>query len=146
LEAVASPSDVEDFLKLRKKNTGSERSNFQSFMRDLYDLLGLPRPEPGDDDSGQNAYVFERLVAPQRADSTTEKRYISIYRHDCFVLEGKQSGKELVSRSHHNAAGSQEERYVRGLPQKEVEHGRPSLIAEGRAAYEETTNTWHAIG
>lgn len=131
LEAVASPSDVEDFLKRWKNNTGSERSNFQSFMRDLCDLLGLPRPEPGDGDSGQNAYVFERFIAPQRADSTTEKRYIDLYRRDCFVLEGKQTGKELASRSHQNAinaAVSQAERYVRGLPQDEVEHGRPPFV------------------
>jgi len=131
LEAVASLSDVEDFLNRWKNNTGSERSNFQSFMRDLCDLLGLPRPDPGDGDSGQNAYVFERFIAPQRADSTTEKRYIDLYRRDCFVLEGKQTGKELASRSHQNAinaAVSQAERYVRGLPQDEVEHGRPPFV------------------
>lgn len=96
---------------------------------------------PGDGDCDQNAYVFERFIASQRADSTTEKRYIDLYRRDCFVLEGKQTGKELASRSHQNAinaAVSQAERYARGLPQDEVEHGRPPflvVIDVGNAIY-----------
>nr|WP_228703947.1 DNA methyltransferase [Marinobacter nauticus] len=132
LEAfIADPSAVDEFLKRWKGNTGSERANFQSFMRDLCTLLDLPHPDPGEGDTSQNAYVFERFIASARVDGNTDNRYIDLYRRDCFVLEGKQTGKELASRSQQNAinaAVAQAERYIRGLPQEEVEHGRPPFI------------------
>lgn len=66
-------------------------------MRELCELLQLP--DPGKAEKAHNAYVYERFIAPQRADSTTEKRYIDLYRRDCFVLEGKQTGKTLATQS-----------------------------------------------
>lgn len=130
-DPIADTAAVTEFVARWKGSDGSERSNFQNFMRDLCDLLQLPRPEPGQKDHQQNEYIFERFIAPQRADSTTEKRYIDLYRRDCFVLEGKQTGKTLATQSHQNAinaAVSQAERYVRGLPLEEVEHGRPPFV------------------
>ncbi|HBX37865.1 MAG TPA: SAM-dependent methyltransferase [Pseudohongiella sp.] len=127
----ADPSAVDTFLKRWKGNSGSERANFQSFMLDLCTLLNLPHPDPGDGDTSQNSYVFERFIASARVDGNTDNRYIDLYRRDCFVLEGKQTGKELASRSQQNAinaAVAQAERYIRGLPQDEVEHGRPPFI------------------
>lgn len=100
-------------------------------MRDLCTLLDLPLPDPGEGDTSQNSYVFERFIASPRVDGNTESRYIDLYRRDCFVLEGKQTGKQLASRSHQNAinaAVAQAERYIRGLPVEEVEHGRPPFI------------------
>jgi len=131
LEAIADPSAVNEFLERWNGNSGSERANFQSFMRDLCTLLDLPHPDPGEVDKSQNSYVFERFIASPRVDGNTDNRYIDLYRRDCFVLEGKQTGKELASRSHQNAinaAVAQAERYIRGLPQEEVEHGRPPFI------------------
>lgn len=128
---IAGPSAVNAFLKRWKGNSGSERANFQSFMRDLCTLLGLPHPDPGEGESSQNSYVFERYIASARVDGNTDNRYIDLYRRDCFVLEGKQTGKELASRSQQNAvnaAVAQAERYIRGLPQEEVAHGRPPFI------------------
>ena len=131
MDGIADPSAVEDFLKRWKGNSGSERSNFQSFMRDLCTLLDLPHPEPGEGDTNQNAYVFERFISSPRVDGNTESRYLDLYRRDCFVLEGKQTGKTLATQSHQNAinaAVAQAERYIRGLPKEEVEHGRPPFI------------------
>lgn len=131
MEAVANPSAVNEFLNRWNGNSGSERANFQSFIRDLCSLLDLPHPDPGEGDTSQNAYVFERFIASPRVDGNTDNRYIDLYRRDCFVLEGKQTGKELASRSQQNAinaAVAQAERYIRGLPQEEVEHGRPPFI------------------
>ncbi|HBW84779.1 MAG TPA: SAM-dependent methyltransferase [Gammaproteobacteria bacterium] len=131
MDAIATSSAVSSFLERWKGNSGSERSNFQSFMRDLCTLLDLPLPDPGEGDTSQNSYVFERFIASPRVDGNTESRYIDLYRRDCFVLEGKQTGKQLASRSHQNAinaAVAQAERYIRGLPFEEVEHGRPPFI------------------
>lgn len=131
VKPIADPVVVTEFVARWKGNAGSERANFQSFMRELCELLQLPLPDPGKAENAHNAYVYERFIAPQRADSTTEKRYIDLYRRDCFVLEGKQTGKTLATQSHQNAinaAVSQAERYVRGLPLEEVEHGRPPFV------------------
>ena len=131
MDAIATSSAVSSFLERWKGNSGSERSNFQSFMRDLCTLLDLPLPDPGEGDTSQNSYVFERFIASPRVDGNTESRYIDLYRRDCFVLEGKQTGKQLASRSHQNAinaAVAQAELYIRGLPFEEVEHGRPPFI------------------
>ena len=131
MEVIADPIAVDDFLNRWKGNSGSERSNFQSFMRDLCTLLELPLPEPGEGDTSKNSYVFERFIASARVDGNTDNRFIDLYRRDCFILEGKQTGKELASLSHQNAinaAVAQAERYIRGLPQSEVEHGRPPFI------------------
>ena len=130
-QPIADPAAVTEIVARWKGNAGSERANFQSFMRELCELLALPLPDPGKAENDHNAYVFERFIAPQRADSTTEKRYIELYRGDCFVLEGKQTGKTLATQSHQNAinaAVSQAERYVRGLPLEEVERGRPPFV------------------
>ncbi len=46
-------------------------------------------------------------------------------------MEGKQTGKELASRTQQNAINAavvQAERYVRGLPKDEIEQGRPPFI------------------
>lgn len=131
MEVVATQESTEAFINKWKGNSGSERSNFQSFMRDLCTLLQLPLPEPSTGDADQNGYVFERFIASQKTDGNTENRYLDLYRRDCFVLEGKQTGKEIASLSHQNAinaAVAQAERYVRGLPTQEVEHGRPPFI------------------
>lgn len=131
MEVVATQESAEAFITKWKGNSGSERSNFQSFMRDLCTLLQLPLPEPSTGDADQNGYVFERFIASQKTDGNTENRYLDLYRRDCFVLEGKQTGKEIASLSHQNAinaAVAQAERYVRGLPTQEVEHGRPPFI------------------
>lgn len=131
MEVVVTQESTEAFITKWKGNSGSERSNFQSFMRDLCTLLQLPLPEPSTGDADQNGYVFERFIASQKTDGNTENRYLDLYRRDCFVLEGKQTGKEIASLSHQNAinaAVAQAERYVRGLPTQEVEHGRPPFI------------------
>ena len=111
---ITDPSAVDESLKRWKGSTGSERSNFQSFMRDLCILLGLPHPDPGKGDKSLNSYVFERFIDSPRVDGNTDNRYIDLYRRDCFVLEGKQTGKELASQSHQNsinAAVAQAERF-----------------------------------
>jgi hypothetical protein len=130
-EGEISSESVVNFIDIWKGNCGSERSNFQSFMRDLCGLLNLQIPQPGDADSANNSYVFERHIASARADGQSDNRFIDLYKRNCFVLEGKQTGKERSSQSQQNsivAAVAQAERYIRGLPSAEIENGRPPFI------------------
>lgn len=76
VEPVVSADAIDTFITRWKGSTGSERANFQTFMGELCALLQLPAPDPGKAENAHNGYVFERFIAPQRADSTTEKRYV----------------------------------------------------------------------
>ncbi len=84
----ASPAAVDAFVA-RWDGTGlAERANYQLFLSELCDLLGVPRPEPATGSGG--AYRFERGVTHREADGSTSSRRIDLYKRGCFVLEAKQ--------------------------------------------------------
>jgi hypothetical protein len=70
---------VEQFIAHWKGASGGERSQSQSFLVGLCQILGLEAPKDGD-------YKFEY---PVRGDSGTD--FIDLYKRGCFVLEAKQS-------------------------------------------------------
>ena len=75
----------------RWKNSGAaERANYQLFLSELCDFLGVPRPSPALPDDRRNTYVFERAVHFQNGDGTTSIGRIDLYKRGCFVLEAKQ--------------------------------------------------------
>ncbi len=79
----------------RWEGAGSaERANYQLFLAELCDVLGVPRPEPATGSAGP--YRFERGVTHYEADGSTSNRRIDLYRQDCFVLEAKQGGDAAV--------------------------------------------------
>ncbi|WP_216601606.1 hypothetical protein [Vreelandella azerica] len=43
---VVDAEATQDFINQWKGSDGNERANFQPFMRDLCDLLNVPRPDP----------------------------------------------------------------------------------------------------
>lgn len=85
--------NIEDFIARWKKSSAAERSNFQSFMSELCDTLGVRRPDPATENESENAYVFARNVRFQHGDGTQTTGRIDLYKRGCFVLEGKQSKK-----------------------------------------------------
>lgn len=147
-------SEVENFIARWKSSGASERGNFQPFMSELCDVLGVERPEPAQQDDTRNSYVFERAVTFQNGDDTTSHGRIDLYKRGCFVLEAKQ-GSDLenaplfagapsatgsgVSRGRRGAARrgtqgwdvamrrarGQAERYVRALP---ADEGNPPFV------------------
>lgn len=77
---------IEDFIAHWSAASASERSNSQSFLRDLCDILDVPHPDnhPG------NGYFFEYPVTEHHADGTTSQGRIDLYKRASFVLESKQ--------------------------------------------------------
>jgi len=94
----ASQDPFADFIARWKNSAAAERANYQLFLSELCELLGLPRPEPARADDERNAYVFERAVTFHNGDGTTSPGRIDLYRRGCFVLEAKQ-GSERASAS-----------------------------------------------
>ena len=123
-----APSAISAFITRWQAASGSERANYQLFLTELTEALGLPRPEPASDDTRDNAYVFERRVDIAHADGSVTRGFIDLYRRGSFVLEAKQTGLELDSGGWDRAmlrAHAQAESYARALP---AEEGRPPFI------------------
>ncbi|SCZ68354.1 class I SAM-dependent DNA methyltransferase [Thiohalomonas denitrificans] len=119
---------VGDFITRWRDTGGSERANYQLFLTELCQLLGLPQPDPASGDTEENAYVFERRVDIANPDGSVNRGFIDLYRRGCFVLEAKQTGKTLDTRGWDKAmlaAHTQADQYVRALPSAE---GRPPFI------------------
>ncbi len=145
---------VADFITRWERSGAAERANYQLFLSELCDLLGVPRPEPATDDDARNVYVFERAVVFQHADGTNSSGRIDLYKRGCLVLEAKQgapaadptaapplSAAACASRGRLKTgtarrgtaawddamlrARAQGERYIRALPATE---GRPPFL------------------
>lgn len=82
---------IEAFIARWGASSGAERANYQIFLAELCDLLGVPRPEPSVADEAANRYVFDKAVTFQNPDGKTSTGYIDLYRRGAFVCETKQS-------------------------------------------------------
>jgi hypothetical protein len=69
---------------------GQERANYVSFLNELIEVLGLPKPDPAAATHEQNDYVFERAVRKHKDEGDSHGR-IDLYKKNSFVLEAKQS-------------------------------------------------------
>lgn len=142
---------VDEFIERWAASSGAERSNYQLFLSELSELIGVERPQPAQSIVAHNAYVFDKRVPLPHG--TTG--YIDLYKRNCFVLEAKQGSDkvdapELVSaqtlqqfarRKKGTAvrgtagwdtamekAKKQGERYIRNLPPEEIRDGRPPFL------------------
>ncbi|OYX73838.1 MAG: restriction endonuclease subunit M [Caulobacter sp. 32-67-35] len=83
--------NVEDFItRWTAREGGAERANYQMFLSELCDVLGVPRPDPAGAARDLNDYVFERAVSSTTLDGASAKR-IDLYKRAAFVLEAKQT-------------------------------------------------------
>ena len=80
------PSSMDAFLQRWAASGAAERANYQLFLTELCDVIGVARPEPQAADDAHNAYVFEK--ATPLPHGTTGR--IDLYKRGCFVLEAKQ--------------------------------------------------------
>ncbi|MFM8706065.1 MAG: type IIL restriction-modification enzyme MmeI, partial [Planctomycetia bacterium] len=85
-------ADANDaFIARWGTSSGAERANYQLFLAELCDVLGVPRPDPSVADEAVNRYVFDKAVTFQNPDGKTSTGYIDLYRRGAFVCETKQS-------------------------------------------------------
>jgi hypothetical protein len=88
--ADVTDKDVEGFIKRWERSGAAERANYQLFLSELCDIIGVPRPEPATPDNSANAYVFERPITFHHGDGSTSPGYMDLYRRGCYVLEADQ--------------------------------------------------------
>lgn len=84
--------DVEQFInRWKDARGGAERANYQIFLGELCEALGLPRPDPASHQTAENDYVFERGVKRRDSEELSSTLRIDLYKRGCFILEAKQS-------------------------------------------------------
>ena len=72
----------DSFIARWSAASASERSNSQSFLSELADLLGVDRPH----NHFAQGYAFEYTVTEHHHDGSTSDRRIDLYKRGCFVL------------------------------------------------------------
>jgi hypothetical protein len=56
-------SDAIDSFITRWENSGAaERANYQMFLSELCDIIGVPRPDPTSPEPAKNLHVFDRAI------------------------------------------------------------------------------------
>ncbi len=80
---------VGQFIARWKNSGAAERANYQLFLIELSEILGVPKPSPALPDNEANDYVFERSVEFIQDEGSTSG-FIDLYKRGCFVLEAKQ--------------------------------------------------------
>jgi len=93
-DAGSEQSKIDAFIAHWSQSSGAERANFQSFAKDLCNLLGVPEPEPARGDASLDSYVFEYGVKFKQADGSESAGRVDLYKKGSFVLEAKQSRLE----------------------------------------------------
>lgn len=127
--STIDPAAVTAFITRWKTAAGgSERANYQLFIVELCQLLGVPSPDPSGEDSRDHAYVCERRVVFRHGNGSVSQGFIDCYKRGCFVLEAKGSRKadgQVLSRKMEEAR-SQAQNYARALPADS--EGRPPFL------------------
>jgi hypothetical protein len=100
--------DIDTFILRWQKAASSERSNYQIFLSELSDILGVQRPEPSTGNAAIDTYVFDKPVSRISRDGIASTGFIDLYKTGCFVMETKQGSNQdvPVERIGHGKRGS----------------------------------------
>jgi len=123
---MTTEEQIGEFIARWKPSGGSEHANYQLFVIELTELLGLDRPNPATDDDSNDHYRFERPVTFAH----THKRstgFVDVYRAGHFILETKQGVNQKKNRQGDLTKGTAERK------QKRTGHG-----VRGTAAWDDT--------
>ncbi|UCV20164.1 class I SAM-dependent DNA methyltransferase [Ferribacterium limneticum] len=119
---------IDTFLSRWRAAGGSERANYQLFIADLCALLEVAPPQPANEDTRDNPYVFERRVIFHHGDGSTSNGFIDCYKRGSFIGEAKKIRAGAETRQFDDAllrARGQAENYARHLP---ADEGRPPFL------------------
>lgn len=119
-----STTSPKAFIERWQGVAASELATAQTFVMDLCELLGVPKPHP----TPAQDYMFERPVTFSHGDGSSSAGRIDCYRRGHFVLEAKKLKAGAHTKGFDDGllrARSQGESYARALP---AEEGRPPFV------------------
>ena len=94
--------DLEDFIaKWSAARGGAERANYQMFLGELCQAIGVPSPDPAGHDTALNDYVFERGVKRRDSEGMASPLRIDLYKRSYVVLEGRWDMLLNIFRCHY---------------------------------------------
>ena len=77
--------DLETFIDRWTARRGRrERANYQMFLSELCDVIGVKRPDPSGGDTRFNDYVLRARCPSARSDGGTAPKRIDLYRNDSY--------------------------------------------------------------
>lgn len=86
--------NIDPFITRWKASGASERANYQLFLSELCEMLGVEKPRPASDKVHEADYTFERPVVFDDGEGNTSTNFIDLYKRHCFVLEAKQGSSK----------------------------------------------------
>ena len=87
-----------EFLEKWSDSAAAERSNAQSFVIDLCQVLNVEPPHAATSDADRDAYVFEKPVTVSHEGRQQSIGFIDLFKRGHFILEAKQGSGEGGSR------------------------------------------------
>jgi len=87
-----------EFLKKWIDSGAAERSNAQSFLNDLCQVLNVDPPHAATSDAERDAYVFEKPVPVPHEGRPQSIGFIDFFKRGHFILEAKQGSEEGSTR------------------------------------------------
>ncbi len=99
----------------------AERANYQLYLIELCDAIGVPRPKPaatGDRVADSSAYQFEFAIKTTTRDGAIATNYIDLYKAGCFALEAKDSDDGTTTTRLLTKAFGQVSNYAKDLPER----------------------------
>ncbi|MFY7867681.1 type IIL restriction-modification enzyme MmeI, partial [Roseateles sp.] len=109
-----STTSPKAFIERWQGVAASELATAQTFVMDLCELLGVPKPHP----TPAQDYMFERPVTFSHGDGSSSAGRIDCYRRGHFVLEAKKLKAGAHTKGFDDGllrARSQGESYARAL-------------------------------
>ncbi|MBP6824741.1 MAG: class I SAM-dependent DNA methyltransferase, partial [Acidobacteria bacterium] len=122
---------ITDFITRWQQSSASERANCQSFLNELCDVLGVPKPQPAQNNPEQDAYVYERSVTfhhTEHQQVITTNGWIDLYKRGCFVLEAKQGSEK---------PGGDEQPLFEGAPKSQSKRQKKGTAVRGTKAWDD---------
>jgi hypothetical protein len=88
----ADEQRTQHFLATWKGSQGNERANYQNFLRDLCDALGVAAPPPKGNVPG-DPYCFDKEIKFFHSDRDVTTKFADFYKEGHFLIEAKQGGE-----------------------------------------------------
>lgn len=79
-----SEFEIEQFITCWKASGASERANYQLFLMELCDLLGIEKPNPASAKVREASYTFERPVEFNDGEGNITTNFIDLYKKGLF--------------------------------------------------------------
>ncbi len=99
---------VEGFIAKWAASEAAERAHKDSFLNELCDVIGVPRPDQLTGDPAKDRYVFEADATLVHDGKKNSVGKMDLYKHASFVLEAKQgsnAGARKVGSARRGTAG-----------------------------------------